>query len=607
MGLQPDYVETLQQSWMRDDFSTITNTYPDHEDIMGPAGIDVPEVMTRFIPPRAGLVTTEEQMLPVLKNGASGQKTKLTAAGWLEAGLITDDILARFPYNEHPYNIALVLGLAGELGIPEDFALKEMADRVVAEIGMLKTYPRAPIRRRTLEFTNGMAANERMGFLSNWERTGFACQNYESEPGVFISTVVNNRADRIPRSQVFAQIIVDDISADRFFLIGSNLNGLMGYIQTAWHKKMAQLSLWDHDKEESGSNDSPVALLNQMTRAMRIPMNETILQARLKIMLGGLSPSGREKGAIENLLLLWNRPAELAEGLAQLAVDKSISEELAAVYEKEFSAFTAYNQLKESIQKALPAHREDLNSKFKDTLSKWFHRKIIVIKDYHASGDTVVHTICNETPPGFLNRIMGIQNIKGTGMEFVNRWFAFEACFRACEKLAADDPVSRKKGMDALVGLRDFGLLSEFTVEKALEAVGDSGDMHDELFHSNLLISETNFKNNMKEVKDNLLKQGEKKGFLAGMVDWLERFIDPLAGVKRKKKVKRIYRDLTGERISQQQATTQLKILKKAQEGGWLYKRLELMFKKASGGPATRGWADPPGAPTRGAPRGGTP
>ncbi|MCP4150930.1 MAG: hypothetical protein GY757_24500, partial [bacterium] len=41
MGLQPDYVETLQQSWMRDDFSTITNTYPDHEDIMGPAGIDV--------------------------------------------------------------------------------------------------------------------------------------------------------------------------------------------------------------------------------------------------------------------------------------------------------------------------------------------------------------------------------------------------------------------------------------------------------------------------------------------------------------------------------------------------------------------------------------
>jgi len=42
MGLTPAYVRILQRSWMRDQFSTITNTYPDHEDLQGPAGINIP-------------------------------------------------------------------------------------------------------------------------------------------------------------------------------------------------------------------------------------------------------------------------------------------------------------------------------------------------------------------------------------------------------------------------------------------------------------------------------------------------------------------------------------------------------------------------------------
>ncbi|MBA4165295.1 MAG: hypothetical protein C0510_11835, partial [Erythrobacter sp.] len=43
MGLNPSYVRVLQQDWMRDDIGTITNTYPDHEDVQGPAGRNIPE------------------------------------------------------------------------------------------------------------------------------------------------------------------------------------------------------------------------------------------------------------------------------------------------------------------------------------------------------------------------------------------------------------------------------------------------------------------------------------------------------------------------------------------------------------------------------------
>src|SRR5208283_406553 len=83
------------------------------------------------------------------------------------------DLLARFPYHEHPKNIALVAALAQALGIPASVAIVEMADHVVPDLGVLKTYPRVRYAGRTVAFTNGMSANERTGALSNWVRMGF--------------------------------------------------------------------------------------------------------------------------------------------------------------------------------------------------------------------------------------------------------------------------------------------------------------------------------------------------------------------------------------------------------------------------------------------------
>ena len=46
---------------MRDDIFTITNTYPGYEDIQGQAGINIPQVMTNFIPHKGSLITTEDK------------------------------------------------------------------------------------------------------------------------------------------------------------------------------------------------------------------------------------------------------------------------------------------------------------------------------------------------------------------------------------------------------------------------------------------------------------------------------------------------------------------------------------------------------------------
>ena len=58
-------VEVLQRSWMRDDYATITNTYPDHEDLQGPADSFPKSSAVSFR--NSTVVTSEETMLPILQ------------------------------------------------------------------------------------------------------------------------------------------------------------------------------------------------------------------------------------------------------------------------------------------------------------------------------------------------------------------------------------------------------------------------------------------------------------------------------------------------------------------------------------------------------------
>ncbi|HEY6105854.1 MAG TPA: hypothetical protein VIV59_07725, partial [Anaeromyxobacteraceae bacterium] len=82
MALSTDLVELLQQEWMRDDLATLTNAYPDHENLQGPAGVDIPRVMARFLPPGRPLFTAEEQMLPILRDAALQGGTELVQVAW---------------------------------------------------------------------------------------------------------------------------------------------------------------------------------------------------------------------------------------------------------------------------------------------------------------------------------------------------------------------------------------------------------------------------------------------------------------------------------------------------------------------------------------------
>ncbi|MFO7749656.1 MAG: hypothetical protein R6V54_06145 [Desulfobacteraceae bacterium] len=334
MALTPSFVSILQKHWTRDDISTITNTYPDHEDIQGPAGINIPQVMTNFIPEKATLITSEEEMTPILTEAARTRKTRIECTGWLEAGLLTPDVLGRFPYEEHPSNVALVLRMAETVGIDLDFALREMADRVVPDIGALKVFPQAPIKQRRLEFVNGMSANERFATMSNWQRMGFASHTAEKEPGTVISTLVNNRADRITRSRMFADIIVNDLAADVHFLIGSNLSGLSGFIDTAWTAFLRKNTLFSTQEKPAEEK------FTAMAQWLKIPVSSRTLTNRMASMVNSLD---MDLDPADIQAMITENPDRLPAMLKEKGADKNTALEFARYAKQWNQEFTEYH------------------------------------------------------------------------------------------------------------------------------------------------------------------------------------------------------------------------------------------------------------------------
>ncbi len=565
MGLSPEYVNILQKHWMGDDLSTITNTYPDHEDIQGPAGIDIPRVMVNFIPKKSTVVSSEEQMLPVLKEGADMLKTRIVSVGWLEAGLIADDVLKRFSYEEHPYNIALVAAAARELGIEEDFVLKEIADHVIPDIGVLKVYPPASLKTATMEFASGNSANERFGALGNWKRTGFDLHRLEKDPRIRVCTVVNNRADRVPRSRVFARILVEDIAADLHFLIGSNLSGLYGYINESLDEYVEGLTLWP----ESENKAAPPEIFRETAASQRIVFDHRQVKAKLKAMLSGAT----ENADVERLTSLYREPEKLREGLRGACPDE-IADRIVRFLKKDLERSGECESFARKLHVANPNDRAGLDSEYRNLYRRWFLEKIAIVHDYYADGNRIVHRIREENPPGLYCRIMGLQNIKGTGLDFVYSWQRWERCHDACELMESGEPEKIHRGLRELAAFQEYNILCEERVRGTIARVRSHPALQAEKFQAELTMILSNMENALSRIS---LKSGDGAGKspLTRLLGLVESFQDAADAVKRRKIADRIYKDLVDERIAPQRAAMELQELNKRQKGGWLVSKLK--------------------------------
>ena len=337
--------------------------------------------------------------------------------------------------------------MADELGYDFDFSVKAMADHLIPDLGVLKTHPSSNIQACSLEFTNGMSANERFGCLGNWKRLAFDRHDPAQNPGTFISTVVNNRADRVARSRVFASVLVNDLQADRHFLIGGNLKGLQGFICEAWQEYERSVSLC----RDGGSWDVKYArqTLESLARRFRVPVSDEQVRDTLRLMLEAVAPHLTSVELTRCVDELVASPQGCAERLRELGLTGAVAERLTRHLQHQWQGRQELAQVLSAAEEVRgPDQIAQLTDRVHKLLKEWFNRKLVVIENYDATGEEIIQQIVDETPPGFLNRVMGIQNIKGTGLDFVYRFHAWDTCYQACQTLKSGDQEAQDIGAE---------------------------------------------------------------------------------------------------------------------------------------------------------------
>jgi poly-gamma-glutamate synthase PgsB/CapB len=569
MALQPDLVNLLQAQWMRDDYSTITNAYPDHEDVQGPSGYDVAEVISEFVPTRGRLFTSEDQMLPVLRERAAERNTSLRAVDWRDAALVADDVLARFPYHEHPRNIALVTTLAQAFGVPASVALAEMADNVVPDLGVLKTYPTVEHEGRALSFTNGMSANERTGALSNWVRMGFDAHDPDADPARWIVTIVNNREDRVSRSEVFARFIVEDIAAHRHVLIGTNITGLRVYIDQALDRHLAAIAPTRELAAAAGERWSLVE--SRIVRAF----------ARLKVgRLDGASAAAdlaafggpRIDPHTLEALLAPARPDETYEQ-AKAHVERA----LPAGGDARARPFCVAALAKRRATRALLAFASEhfasrpkaVDRAFAATYRAIFLESLVVLRDSALSGDAIIDITAKSVPPGVHGAIMGLQNIKGTGLDFVYRWVSIEMVERMLAALGSSHPEERQRALGEVLVHDDYGLVDSrralATVLAARESAGDEGWAPYDAAIARL--------RRIVDARATALHARDSQGVAAKVRQFVGVTFDFWDSVRRQSMARGIVADLVAGRISHAAAAIAMREVVARAKGAWMVRR----------------------------------
>lgn len=542
MGLTPRYVKILRQ-WMQDNFSTITNAYPDHEDILGPTGIDVAKEMANFIAPNNLVFTSEQTMMPLLEKDAVAKSSTLIQVHWGDGYQITPDIKALYPYQEHPDNIALVCKMAAHIGLDKDFVFKETSQRIVPDIGVLQHFPAVPFNDFSMSFVNSMSANERLATLENWQRLGLF--ELSDDPKKQTIALINNRNDRVARSKVFADILADDLPFDKMVVIGTNVDGFYSYYLQAFTARLERIiNNNDHQEMESLCSqlhcikqiDSLIALLNSA-------LNTTLSQGELESV-----PS----------------QAQFDTWLA--AQNTDLSAQRKASLKDVFNHYISYQQIKPLF--------EDLKNNQQPiikTLKALAQSKCVLIDNSQITADELTLQLAAYARPNAQQVIIGMQNIKGTGLGYVYSWQQWQRSYdNIATLLDVNSSVDQfRQALTRLSLINQFSELEQTYLNQVMPQITKAHHAQNEYSQAELQhISER--LNKQQSVKISQPKNKQQSAIKRFATQVAESFLEAGAAVKRKKVATQVYKDIADNRITLEKAIEVLGKLNRNQKPGWL-------------------------------------
>jgi hypothetical protein len=264
----------------------------------------------------------------------------------------------------------------------------------------------------------------------------------------------------------------------------------------------------------------------------------------------------------------------LAEALATAGAENA--EAIAAHYDEQLNQLAEYEKIRALV--AAGGTAEQLDPPTRTFLHDRFMEKLVPVREYYTPGEEIVRLVARNTPPGLLNRILGMQNIKGTGLDWVYRWQAWETVHRACVQARDADSGIAARGIATLSTYQEYGALSEAVVRETVEALRVGPAASDAIVANQLdgiiarldaqLAVFSTEETASDEPDDSKAKRGS--GFGEALTSFLEQFLDSTDAVRRRRAADRIYDALIAEQISSQRAALELKKLTSRQKGGWL-------------------------------------
>ena len=200
-----------------------------------------------------------------------------------------------------------------------------------------------------------------------------------------------------------------------------------------------------------------------------------------------------------------------------------------------------------------------------------FSARLVPVADYYTPGNVLVRDVLRAAPPGALIRAMGIQNIKGTGLDFVYRWQAWDHHATQLRALAGSGTDAVVAAAQALAASTELGVLEAETLRTAIARLSQVGLGQTDILQSLVARIERNLESNLQQV-DAHRQSTPEEGNRAWR--WIlrttEQLLDAGDAVRRRRTANQVYADLVAGRVSSARAAYELKHLNQRQKGGWL-------------------------------------
>jgi hypothetical protein len=174
--------------------------------------------------------------------------------------------------------------------------------------------------------------------------------------------------------------------------------------------------------------------------------------------------------------------------------------------------------------------------------------------------------------------LLGCQNIKGTGLDFVYRFTSLERVVHWL-RLLEERPEDRHATLSQLGNHADYGLFDSGLALDAIERALDTADPYWEPHRTTLQRLRERL-GALHKIKQQALTAKRKRSALSVVLGWVEPFVDHLDAMSRHKRAVRTMEELIAGRITQAVAVERLRDLTGRQKGGWLAKDVSALFAR---------------------------